>query len=69
MQRTYYVKYSALDGIKYDKIVHRSPEDRPRWHKVEALDVWKSNHAGHSKLTIKNVLTASEYRKENRTHE
>ena len=66
MQRTYYIKHPTLDGIKYDKIVYRSADERTRWHKVGALDMWKRTHPGYGKLTIKNVLTTDEYRKENK---
>lgn len=69
MKRTYYIKYPAIDGMKYDRIVYQSPDERPLWHKVGALDLWKIKHPGYGKLTTKNVLTVSEYRKENRTHE
>ena len=60
MQRTYYIRYQSVTGIKFDKITHRSVEDRPRWHKVEALEQWKSTHRGYAKLRIDSVFTKEE---------
>ena len=60
MQRTYYSRYDRINGEKFDKITYRSPEDRPRWHKVEALEQWKRDHRGYAKLTIRDVFTKAE---------
>lgn len=68
MTRTYYIRYRSpvppYGEWKYDKVKHTSPEDRPNWHKVEALNEWKKNNPGHSRMTISSVLTISEYKKE-----
>lgn len=61
MTRTYWIEHRDCFGRKhYDKLTHRSHEDRPRWHRVEALDLWKKNHPGHGKLTIEAVRTREE---------
>lgn len=62
MQRTYYIKYKTLDGIKYDKVVYKSKENRPRFHKVEALSEWKKQHKGYHYLNINSVYTLEEFK-------
>ena len=60
MQKTYWIMYTAVGGVKFDKVTHRSPEDRPRWHKVEALCNWKAEHKGYGWMTIRSVYTKDE---------
>ncbi len=60
MQRTYYIRYQSVDGVRVDKLTHKSPEDRCRFHKVEALNVWKSTHKGYGWMTIASVFTKEE---------
>lgn len=60
MTRTYYIKHNTIDGVKFDKVTHRSTEDRPRWHKVEALTTWKQEHRGYGFLRIDSVFTTDE---------
>lgn len=66
MQRTYYIRYTTFqDGVgyvtKYDKVIHRSPDDRARWHKAEALYKWQLSHRGYARKTIRDVFTVKEY--------
>lgn len=60
MQRTYYIAHDTIKGWAFDKVVYRSREDRPRFHKVEALIEWKKTHKGYWYLTIRNVYTVRE---------
>lgn len=60
MTRTYYIKHNALGETKFDKVVHRSPEERPRFHKLEALIAWKEEHKGYGCLRINSVYTKQE---------
>lgn len=64
MQRTYYIRYPYGGETRYEKVVHRSPENRPNFHKIEALNRWKFFHAGYGYLNIRAVLTPKEYRDE-----
>ena len=61
MRRTYWIKYKNVYGEqKFDKVVWTSPEDRPSWHKVEALSDWKESHKGYGHLRITSVFTKAE---------
>ncbi len=60
MTRTYWIKHNTIDGVKFDKVVYTSPEDRLSWHKVEALNKWKRLNIGYGRLTIMNVYTKQE---------
>ena len=60
MQRTYWIRYRTVDGIKFDKVVCRDKDTRPRWHKVMALTNWKAQHKGYGYLRIDSVFTKAE---------
>lgn len=61
MIRTYWIRYNTITGWKFDKVIHRSIEDRPRFHKVEALMEWEKEHKGYGgSMTIRNVFTKQE---------
>lgn len=60
MQRTYWIRYMSVNGVKFDKVVHKSPEERARWHKVEALSAWKETHKGYGWMRINSVYTKQE---------
>ena len=69
MTRTYYIRYSTIFGEKVDKIQYTSPEDRPRFHKVEALNKWKATHVGYGAMICKDhVFTPDEWKKWQETH-
>ena len=60
MTRTYWIKHNTVEGVKFDKVVFRDKEDRPRWHKVGALSMWKESHKGYGYLRIDSVFTKEE---------
>ena len=60
MTKTYYIKYELLGEIHFDKVTHKSIEERPRWHKVEALNKWKETHKGYGWMRIDHVFTKEE---------
>ena len=60
MTRTYWIRYNTMNGWKFDKVIHKSTEDRQRFHKVEALDRWKEEHKGYGLMTARNVYTKQE---------
>lgn len=60
MQRTYWIRYNTINGVKFDKITYKDVDDRPRFHKLGALDSWKRDHKGYSYLRINSVYTKSE---------
>lgn len=70
MTRTYYIRFHNCFGEEmWDKIKYTSPEDRPRFHKVEALQQWKQSHPGHGRMTILNhVFTREEWKQWMATH-
>lgn len=61
MTRTYYIEHDVLGEKRFDKVVHKSIENRPRWHKVEALSIWKKSHKGYGYLRIDKVHTKEEF--------
>lgn len=60
MTRTYWIRHNTMNGMAFDKIVYRSVEERPNFHKVEALNEWMKAHKNHGFMTIKNVYTKQE---------
>ena len=60
MQRTYWIKHNTVNGVKFDKVVYKDADSRPRWHKVGALEQWKASHKGYGYLRIDSVLTKDE---------
>ena len=61
MQRTYWIRHMTVQGCwQFDKIVYRDKDDRPRWHKVYALEKWKQEHKGYGHLRINSVFTKQE---------
>ena len=60
MRRTYWIKYSTVDGQKFDKVVCTDKDTRPRWHKVAALEEWKATHKGYAWMRIDHVYTKTE---------
>ena len=54
MTRTYYIRFPNGFGEEmWDKIKYTSTEDRPRFHKVEALNSWKAKHPGYGAMVCK----------------
>ena len=70
MTRTYYIRFNDCFGNEqWDKIKYKSPEDRPQFHKVEALNSWKANHPGFGAMICKNhIFTREEWKQWMATH-
>lgn len=69
MTRTYYIRFITVHGEMWDKIKYTSPEDRPRFHKGEALQSWKMNHPGYGAMICKDhIFTREEWKQWMATH-
>ena len=69
MQRTYYIKYPTIhlneygERFYFQKVVYKSDDERPSWHKVGALNEWQRSHKGYGRMTIGSVFTIAEMKK------